>query len=134
MAYLLDSDLVIDHLANDPGVVRVMSRLAPSGLAMSAVSYKEAYQGIGRGLDPRATEAALQALVEIAPILPFSVAEARRCARIRESRRHQGRRINSRALDLMIAATAIEHGLTLVTRNTRDYRDVLALTLYTEPM
>lgn len=120
MAYLLDSDIVIDHLTNNPDVVRVVDRLAPLGLTMSAVSYMEAYQGIGRGQDPATNAAAFQALVGIAPILPFSAAEARRCARIRDALRRQGRRINSRALDLMIAATAVEHGLTLVTRNTRD--------------
>lgn len=64
------------------------------------------------------------------PVLPFSVAEARRCAGIRRTLRSQGRRVSTRALDLMIAATAIEHQLVLVTRNVRDYRDVPGLVLY----
>ena len=97
---------------------------------MSVVSYMEAYQGIGRGPDASANAAALQALVDIVPVLPFAVAEARRCAGIREALRQQGRRVNSRALDLMIAATAIEHNLILVTRNTRDYRDIPGLQLH----
>ncbi len=108
----------------------MIGQLAPAGLALSAVSYMEAYQGIGRGQDPAGDSAALQALVGIAPILPFSAVEARRCARIRESLRQQGRRIHSRALDLMIAATAIEHDRTLVTRNRHDYQDVPGLMLY----
>lgn len=44
MAHLLDSDIVIDHLVDDPTAVRLVELLAPSGLAMSAVSYMEAYQ------------------------------------------------------------------------------------------
>jgi tRNA(fMet)-specific endonuclease VapC len=130
VAYLLDSDVVIDHLADEPDVVRLVDDLASAGLFMSAVSYMEASQGIDRGPDADGKAAALAALATTVPVLPFSVPEARRCAAIRESFRRQGRRVNSRALDLMIAATAIEHGLILVSRNTRDYRDVPDLQLY----
>jgi predicted nucleic acid-binding protein len=42
---------------------------------------------------------------------------ARRCARLRETLRKQGKRVKPRALDFIIAATALEHGLTLVLRN-----------------
>ncbi|HEV2109285.1 MAG TPA: hypothetical protein VGR16_13570 [Thermomicrobiales bacterium] len=41
-----------------------------------------------------------------------------------------GRSVDHRALDLFIAATAIEHGLSLVARNTRDYADIPGLVLY----
>jgi predicted nucleic acid-binding protein len=34
------------------------------------------------------------------------------------------RRSKSRALDLIIAATALEYGLTLVTNNTDDFKDI----------
>ena len=40
------------------------------------------------------------------------------------------KRVNSRALDLIIAATALEYGLTLVTKNMEDFKDILDLTLY----
>jgi tRNA(fMet)-specific endonuclease VapC len=130
MAYLLDSDIVIDHLVDDPEAVRLVARLAPSGLSMSAVSYMEAFQGVGRDKDPAAMAAALQTLVATVPVLPFATREARRCAGIRETLRARGRRVTSRALDLMIAATAIEHGLILITRNTRDYRDLPGPDLY----
>ncbi|MDP9358114.1 MAG: type II toxin-antitoxin system VapC family toxin [Chloroflexota bacterium] len=52
--------------------------------------------------------------------------------RVREELRFQGRRINSRARDMMVAATDLEANLTLVTRNTRDYHDIPGLTLYYE--
>ena len=44
--------------------------------------------------------------------------------------RSQGRSVRNRALDLLIAATAIQHNLTLVSRNADDYRDIPGLTLY----
>lgn len=59
-------------------------------------------------------------LVELIPVLPFSSAEAERSAHIRATLRQQGKRIRPRALDLMIAATALEHHMTLVTNNPGD--------------
>jgi predicted nucleic acid-binding protein len=44
--------------------------------------------------------------------------------------RKKGRRVNSRALDLLNAAKAIDSGLDLVTRNIDDYDDIPGLTLY----
>jgi predicted nucleic acid-binding protein len=38
--------------------------------------------------------------------------------------------VNSRALDLINAAIALEHGLTLVTRDVDDYKDILGLAIY----
>ena len=38
--------------------------------------------------------------------------------------------MNHRAMDLLIAATALEHDLVLVTRNTRHYADVADLRLH----
>ena len=38
--------------------------------------------------------------------------------------------MKSRALDLLNAAIAVEHDLTLVTRNVEDYKDIPDLNLY----
>ena len=130
MAHLLDSDWVIDLLGSEPAALILLDRLSPDGLRMSVVSYMEAYQGTLREPDPMASELQLNTLIESIPVVPFSADVARRCARIRETLRLQGRRVGSRALDLVIAATAVEHDLILVTRNTRDYRDVPGLALY----
>jgi tRNA(fMet)-specific endonuclease VapC len=130
VSYLLDSDWVIDMLAEDPDAMDLLDRLAPDGISMSVVTYMEAFQGTLREPDPAAAQAKLSALERDVPILSLSRAVAQRCAAIREGLRQQGRRVNSRALDLIIAATAVEHGLTLVTRNTRDYRDIPDLKLY----
>jgi tRNA(fMet)-specific endonuclease VapC len=63
-------------------------------------------------------------------IFPFSFAVAERCARLRETLKGQNKRVNSRALDLIIAATALEYGLTLITKNTEDFKDIPDLSLY----
>lgn len=56
-------------------------------------------------------------------------AVAERAAAIRLDLRNRNRPVAGRVLDLIVAATAIEHGLTLVTRNLRDYQDIAGLQL-----
>jgi predicted nucleic acid-binding protein len=55
-------------------------------------------------------------------ILPVDVAVVRRWGRLSQ-------RIGNKGLDLAIAATALEHGLTVVTRNTSDFEPTGAATL-----
>ena len=130
MAYLIDSDLVIDHLADDPAARRLLDRLAPDGLTISMITYLEVYQGTLVSPDPDQAQDKLDAFLAAVPVVPFSAAVARRCARLRTELQRQGKRVRSRALDLLTAATALEHELTLVTRNLADYEDIPELVLY----
>jgi predicted nucleic acid-binding protein len=130
MAYLLDSDLVIDHLADDPAAQLLLDRLAADGLVISMITYLEVYQGTLVSPDPDQAQAKLEAFLAGVPIVPFSAAVARRCARLRVALQRQGKRVRSRALDLLNAATAVEHELILVTRNLADYEDIPELALY----
>jgi predicted nucleic acid-binding protein len=59
-------------------------------------------------------------------ILPVTQFVAARWGRLNGVRQSMGRPLNT--ADGMIAATALEHGLTLVTRNTKDF-DELGVTL-----
>ena len=130
MAYLLDSDRVIDHLLNIPEAVTLMDRLAEQGLAISVITYLEVYQGTLRSPDPEKAQDQFEAFLTGVIVLPLSQAVARRYAHLRHTLKQRKRRIHSRALDLIIAATALEHDLTLVTRNTIDYNDIPDLKLY----
>jgi predicted nucleic acid-binding protein len=55
--------------------------------------------------------------------------EAEVLIRIRKSLRNDDRPVRRRALDLQIAATAIAHGLALVTNDPDDYIDIPELDL-----
>ncbi len=130
MAYLLDTDVLIDHFAELPAATALIQRLAPEGVAISIITYMESYQGVLRSPDRPTAETRFAGFMETIPILPFSPAVARRCAELREQLRQDGKRVRARALDLLTAATALEHDLTLVTRNTHDYQDVPGLEIY----
>ena len=129
MPHLLDSDWFIDYLDGLPHAVQLVGSLVGDGLSISIITYIEVYQGVYRRQSTAADEALARALT-LMPVLPVSLAVAQRCARLRESLRRQGRRVNSRAMDLIIAATALEHDLALVTRNVADYQDITGLKLH----
>ena len=130
MPYLIDTDWVIDLLASVPEAIQLLDRLAQDGIAISIITYMEAYQGVERSPHPEEAQNKLSALLNSLPVVSLSPAVAQRCARLRETLRKQGKRVNARSLDLIIAATALEYNLTLVTRNTEDYADVPGLKLY----
>jgi predicted nucleic acid-binding protein len=132
MAYLVDSDWLIDYLADLPVANDLLESLFDEGVAVSVISCIEVYEGIEGGI-VRGAQAPFERLLAGSLLLTISQAVSRRCARLRHTLRTQGRRVNQRAMDLLIASTALEHDLTLVTRNLEDYRDIPGLALYPGP-
>jgi tRNA(fMet)-specific endonuclease VapC len=130
MTYLIDSDWFIDYLFQVPEARSLIDPLIPAGIAISIITYLEVYEGVLRATDPQQTETALTRLLQQVPVVPFGDAEARRCARLRYDLQRLGKRVRSRALDLLIAAVALERNLTLVTRNRDDYKDIPGLQLH----
>ncbi len=130
MHSLLDTNWVIFGLINDRAAVDLIDTLMAAGVAVSMVTAMEAYQGTLRETTSEAERAAFARFFATVPILPFSAPVARRCAELRHQLKQQGKRVNSRAMDLIIAATALDYGLELVTRNTSDDDDVPGLTVY----
>jgi tRNA(fMet)-specific endonuclease VapC len=128
VAYLLDSDCVIDIIDSTPQAEDIAG-LAGEPLYMSIVSYIEVFQGTLRTGSSRSAED-VRDFVERVPILPLSQDVAERAARIREDLQRLGRRTDRRSYDVIIAAIAIEHGLTLVTRNVDDFADIPDLLLH----
>jgi tRNA(fMet)-specific endonuclease VapC len=131
VAYLVDSDWIIDHLNHVAEATELLGSLSSAPVYISIISYMEVYQGTLKAEDPANALPELQDFIIEAPIIPFSEAVARRCALLREVLRMQSKQPNRRAYDLIIAATALEHDLTLVTRNVRDYSDIPDLRLHT---
>ena len=130
MPYLIDTNWLIDHLADKPAAQQLLTRLADEGMAMSIISYLELFQGVIEHPDPEAAQHKLASLLTSTPMLPFTREVAETCARVRANLKQRGHRIRPRALDLQIAATGIVNHLTLVTQNTDDYDDIPDLDLY----
>jgi len=125
--YVLDTDSVSYFLK---GTGRVGERLLaepPSNVALPAVVVYELMYGAGRSQAPAGVQKAVDGLVETLPVLPFGESEARTAARIRIALERSGRPIGP--LDLLIAATAVESGGILVTRNKREFGRIKGLRL-----
>ena len=122
--YLIDTDVIIYHLNGIVAAESLLQRLAHEGLSISAVTYMEAVDGLARGTEPLVARQRFDISV-----VPFDRREAHRCADLRTALRARGKRVRPRSLDIMIAATAIEHDLTLVTNNPGDYDDIPELSL-----
>jgi len=129
MAYLVDTNILIYHLNGIENATQLIDRLLEPGAAMSSISFMEVVEGLeGRG-NTTAAEQRFTDLAERLRNLDFNREEAIVAADIRHTLRQQGRSVRSRGLDLLIAATAITHDLTLLTNNPSDYHDVPGLRL-----
>ena len=67
MAYLIDSDILIDHFAELPAATQFIERLAPDEIAVSVISNMEIYEGILRSPDRPSAEARFTAFMRSDP-------------------------------------------------------------------
>lgn len=130
MSYLIDTDWIIDYLTGQPDARATLTALRADTLAISLITLIELYEGAYTSRDPDAAEAGLQAFLQRVTLLAIDQDVALAAARIRATLRRNRRPIKHRSLDLLIAATAIAHGLELVTRNRKDFADIPGLVLF----
>jgi tRNA(fMet)-specific endonuclease VapC len=130
LSYLIDTDWVADYLVDRPVAVQLLENLAVEGLAIAIPTYGEIYEGLIYGRDREAREAGFARFFEAVDLLSLTEATMRRFAAIRGQLRREGNLIGD--MDLLIASTAIENELTLVTRNRRHFDRVPDLELYQE--
>ena len=130
MSYLCDSDWMIDLVARRNRALRVLTPLMRRGLAISIISVGEVLEGIYGGRNVDATERAFDALLDIIPVRDLDRETMQIYALTRASLRRSGSLIGDN--DLLIAATALRHGLTLVTRNCRHFDRIPDLRILAE--
>lgn len=121
--YLLDT-MILSELRKrqrNPGVVAWVERQRSTDLFVSVISIGEIERGIALQLAKdaafaRALAAWLDRVLALYAdrILPFDLNAARRWGGLSAA-------IGNTSADLMIAASALEHGLTVVTRNVTDF-------------
>jgi predicted nucleic acid-binding protein len=128
MSYLIDSDVIADWLQGKSIAVQLISGLGNGHLAISIITYGEIYEGIYYGSNRNAIETAFRGFIRTTKVLPLSRLTMERFAHIRGDLRKQGQLLAD--MDLLIAATAITHNLTLVTGNKRHFARIPGLTIY----
>ena len=128
MTYLIDSDWVVDYLKGQPAAVAFVDGLRPDGIAVSAVTVAEVYEGIFRGGAAARDEALLLSFLRGIRVSTVDRRVARRFALARSYLRDIGQMIGDP--DIFIAATALQHDLILVTLNVRHFQRIPGLKLY----
>ncbi|MGH2562509.1 MAG: type II toxin-antitoxin system VapC family toxin [Thermomicrobiales bacterium] len=122
MRYLLDSDWIIDATAGVTSALRAIGQARPDGLAVKTIALAEVYEGAFVLDDPAAGIAAFRRFLAGIAVLDITESIAERFAELRSLPRKNGNLIPD--MDLLIAATAIDHDLTLLTRNLRHFERV----------
>lgn len=119
MEYLVDSDWVIDFLRKVEPTVERIEEFITYGVGMSVVTLAELYEGLARSSNRDADEEALMIFLEAVDVVPLDDAACRIFGDERARLRKAGNIIGD--MDILIGATAISNGLTLLTNNRNDF-------------
>lgn len=128
MKYLVDTDTIIDALKGLAVARATLDRLSRDGVAVGIVSLGELYEGAFGSADPIAAQRTIRLFVAGFAMLTLTDEIVLTFGRTRAMLRRRGRLIPD--FDLLIAATALATGLTLVTRNRRHFARIPDLQLY----
>lgn len=131
-AWLLDTNVVSEMMRPSPErrVAGFLDEVAAEGIGLAAVTVWEILNGIGQ-LDPGQRREDLAERFQLLlddffedRIFDWSLADARTCALIMEEKRRQGEPLGSHLPDAMLAGTARQRDLAIVTRNEREFRNM----------
>lgn len=125
--FTLDTNTISYYFRGDQHVVSRLQALGPAEVTVPAIVIYELRYGLLR-LNAKASAprlSALETLVKPLQILAFDQQCADTAAAIRVALEKRGEPIGPH--DLLIAATALRYGATLVTRNVREFSRIKAL-------
>ncbi len=127
MRYLVDTDWVIDYMHGVQRIVDRMAAVTPDGIGMSVVTLGELLDGVYGDADPQRSRRELNAFLEGVDLLDVDEEIARIFGRERRRLRVAGNLIGD--MDLLIGATALRHGLTVLTNNRRHFERIEGLAI-----
>jgi tRNA(fMet)-specific endonuclease VapC len=126
--YLLDTNACIRYFRDPNSRVRAeLAARSPADIRFCSVVLAELYRGALRSSNPATSRATVDAFIAPYVSLPFDDVAAEIHARIRVHLERQGNLIGP--YDLLIAAIALAHTVTLVTHNTNEFSRVPGLAL-----
>lgn len=122
MNYLLDTSIIIDQLRGNESTTHWLKRLVWEGhtLCSCGITIAETMAGIKPNEDKRTTS-----LLTTLKFFETDVACSLLAGRIKNKLASEGITLN--IADVMIAATALNHELTLVTLNTKHFKHIETL-------
>jgi tRNA(fMet)-specific endonuclease VapC len=122
--YMLDADTVSYALRGQGRVGETLLVHRPSDLFISSVTLAELEFGVEAKRSPKLRRA-VRAFVSDVQVAPFDESAAQRFGAVAASLARRGRPIG--AFDTLVAAHALSLGLTVVTNNTKHFKQVTGL-------
>jgi len=127
MRVMLDTNTCIFVINNNNAVRSRFIAEYPFGMAISAITEAELWYGIENSSRPEKNSETLRAFLATVEIMPFDTMAAVEYGRVRAKLRRAGTPIGDR--DTLIASHAKALGLTLVTNNIAEFKNVDGLQL-----
>lgn len=127
MMYLLDTDICVFWLRGAASVHKHIAAVGPGAVAISVITLAELRYGAECSAQPTASHQAIDDFVSGVTVLDLGPESAMRFGAIKAHLRRNGNLIED--FDLLLAATALSHKMTLVTNNTSHFQRVPQITL-----
>ena len=115
LRYLIDTDWAVWWMRGRADVATHLTAREREGLAISIATLAELYEGVEKTYDPAAAESALNNFPRLVTGIPFSAKVAARFGKESALLHRSGQPLPD--FDLVIAATALHHGLILLTED-----------------
>ena len=124
--YLLDTNICIGLLNNEDSLyLKNLQKLSPDEVFLCSIVKAELIFGAKKSLHREKNEKKLKIFFHEFECLPFDDPAAECYGEIRSYLELAGNPVGNN--DLLIAATAIRHNLTLITRNVREFSKISSL-------
>lgn len=125
LQYLIDTDWVVHYFKGRQAIVKRLDALENESLAISVATLAELYDGLYGARDPRKREADLQDFLQWVTVLGLDEETCRLFGKERSRLRQAGNLPGD--IDLLIGATALRHGLTVLTNNSNHFGRIAGL-------
>jgi len=125
LAYMLDTNVLIDLLRGTSMPIKERFRAAADRIAVSTISVMELEYGIERSSDPILNRKQSESLLSLVDILAFDSSAAQNAGRLRAHMSNSGLTIGP--FDTLIAGHARSEGLIIITNNVREFSRVPGL-------
>jgi len=125
LSYLVDTDWAVHWLHGNERIRQRMEELRGQGLALSAVSLAELWEGVHYSRDPLQSEHGLNDFLRRVSFVSIDEETCKLFGKERGRLRAAGKRVAD--FDLIIGVTARRHDLTLLTNSRRHFENIEGL-------
>ena len=123
--YLVDTDWAVHWLHGREDIRLRLREMRSRGLALSAISLAELWEGVHYSGDPEESERGLNDFLKRVSLIGIDTETCKLFGKERGRLRALGKRVGD--FDLMVGVTARQHDLILLTNNRRHFENIEGL-------